>query len=936
MLTNQSTQVDVNVVKSPIDHRQYEAFVLPNGLKVLVISDQQTDMAAAALFVNVGQFSDPFERQGLAHFLEHMLFMGTAKYPDVDAYRNYIQQHGGSSNAGTGQEHTGYHFSIDKKFLLGALERFAQFFISPLLDPKYVQQERKAVHSEYMLKIKEDSRRIREVRRKTSNPSHPFYKFSVGNNATLADFEKRPIWDDLKEFYDAEYSAERMTLSVLGAEDTETLKQMVCDLFSAVPNARRAKRPTTEQPFLPEQLATKVNIIPLAEIRSLRMQFPLPADLSLYKKHPVEMLTFLLGHEGAGSLFSHLKESGWAEALYTSDQGSEDHVLFTVRVTLTEHGLVNWEQVVNATFQYISLMKESSDLSRYYSEKKQISNINFQFQEPSRPVQSVRAAAYRMMYYPQQHVLNLSTLYDEYDDNLINEYLSLLTPDNLRVILVAPGLETNQVEPLYDTPYAISPLSQENKDSWSNTELIPSLHLPKPNRFIAANIQLKPKLEASSKPSLLLDENGVQLWHLQDPSFAVPRSRIYFGLHSVAANQNKTSRVSNQMFSLLLNDSLQEMAYPLQLAGLSFSVNSTWRGLQLYVAGYSEKQAALVADIALKIREFSANEKRFAIQKTRLIRSYKNRKTRRPINQVEYQINELINPKVISAEQALKALESLTFTDFQQFIAGYFQAGRLECMIHGNHRAEEAKQLVNETAGVLLAGMTIVDDPEVEINKMPPAKRHVFTVEVDHHDSVFWAYYQGETTDIVEQAKYLLLSHVLRTSFFTELRTNQQLGYLVWSFYDRIDRVPGLSFAIQSPVASPDVLENKVNRFLEDFYSTFSQNGSQDFTQRKQGVVAILTEKDNDLYDRSQRLERDLMLGYTDFDRNDQLVAAIENISHEDIVAFYQERLLSATVGRIVGRSFGSSVPKDVALGEPLGLQHILSALPAPFTRKRR
>ena len=63
--------------KSPNDRREYDAFVLENGMEVLVISDPETDVAATSLRVRVGSFSDPWDRQGLAHFLEHMLLISS-------------------------------------------------------------------------------------------------------------------------------------------------------------------------------------------------------------------------------------------------------------------------------------------------------------------------------------------------------------------------------------------------------------------------------------------------------------------------------------------------------------------------------------------------------------------------------------------------------------------------------------------------------------------------------------------------------------------------------------------------------------------------------------------------------------------------------------------------------------------------------------------
>ncbi|NJN53086.1 MAG: peptidase M16, partial [Gammaproteobacteria bacterium] len=73
----------VDVRKSPNDDRSYEYLVLDNGLKVLLVSDPSADKSAAALAVFRGSFDDPPGRGGLAHFLEHMLFLGTEKYPET-------------------------------------------------------------------------------------------------------------------------------------------------------------------------------------------------------------------------------------------------------------------------------------------------------------------------------------------------------------------------------------------------------------------------------------------------------------------------------------------------------------------------------------------------------------------------------------------------------------------------------------------------------------------------------------------------------------------------------------------------------------------------------------------------------------------------------------------------------------------------------------
>ena len=117
-------------------------------------------MAAASMNVAIGSLQDPFERPGLAHFLEHMLFMGSKKYPDEKEYSEYISQHAGEDNAWTSEIDTNYFFEIDPKYFENGLDRFAQFFISPLFDKDCLSREMKAVNSEHESSINSDNERL--------------------------------------------------------------------------------------------------------------------------------------------------------------------------------------------------------------------------------------------------------------------------------------------------------------------------------------------------------------------------------------------------------------------------------------------------------------------------------------------------------------------------------------------------------------------------------------------------------------------------------------------------------------------------------------------------------------------------------------------------------------------------------------------------------
>uniref|UniRef100_A0A673HXW9 Insulin-degrading enzyme-like n=1 Tax=Sinocyclocheilus rhinocerous TaxID=307959 RepID=A0A673HXW9_9TELE len=116
---------DIN--RSPEDKREYRGLEFTNGLKAVLISDPTTDKSSAALDVHIGSLSDPENISGLAHFCEHMLFLGTEKYPKENEYSQFLSEHAGSSNAFTSGEHTNYYFDVSHEHLQGALDSLIFF-----------------------------------------------------------------------------------------------------------------------------------------------------------------------------------------------------------------------------------------------------------------------------------------------------------------------------------------------------------------------------------------------------------------------------------------------------------------------------------------------------------------------------------------------------------------------------------------------------------------------------------------------------------------------------------------------------------------------------------------------------------------------------------------------------------------------------------------
>ena len=148
MMNNSTVPSEVAIQKSPNDKRSYRYLMLSNRLAVTLVHDEETEKSSACVDVRVGSMADPKEMPGLAHFLEHMLFLGTESYPVENAYSSFLSSHGGMSNAYTDQENTVYYFDVQNGAFEEALNMFSSFFTCPLFSEAATARETNAVDSE--------------------------------------------------------------------------------------------------------------------------------------------------------------------------------------------------------------------------------------------------------------------------------------------------------------------------------------------------------------------------------------------------------------------------------------------------------------------------------------------------------------------------------------------------------------------------------------------------------------------------------------------------------------------------------------------------------------------------------------------------------------------------------------------------------------------
>ena len=902
-----SSAVSAEFRKSPNDHREYRALQLENRMSVLLISDSETDEAAAALAVRVGGQDDPEDRPGMAHYLEHLLFLGTEKYPEIDEYRTFIVQNGGSSNAFTSVDITNYNFSIKPEFLRPALDRFAQFFISPLFPEEQLDRERSVVDDENEMRIENDGVRRWSALRAAFNPEHPSAGFFTGTMETL----QGDILPELLDFYNSRYSSNLMNLVILGKESLDELEEMAVSMFSEVNDSDaqvlQATQPLFEEGVIPALLQIKT----LKNNPTLGFKFPVPSLTAHWRESPEGYISHILGHEGEGSLLSQLRAKGWADGLFasSSDIGLTTHTL-EVSISLTPKGYQEWEQIGAYVFQYIREVRNRGINEWRFNEIQTTSEIGFRYSEIESPRDFATSMASLLHKYPPNDILPAIYQVEKYAPELIISYLDLMKPENLLLELESPDVWTDSVTPYIGTEYSLTSLDPNLVEMWNQDIADSGDWLPRPNEFLPKSLDLV-ETEESSVPIRISEKSGFELWHQADTSFDVPRASFFVSVRSPAAKNSVENSILLSLFVDTINDQLNEFTYFAYIAGLEYSLYGHQRGFSVRISGFDDNQLPLLKEIVHSIKNPKFDPDKFEIHRTALIRDIENSRHDSAYRRAISKFFSLIVEPSWTEEEELEALAKVTLADLAAFSDRLLEKIEIAVMSHGNVLSETAIEMADIITSELL---DVAEPTEVKKNvimKLPTeGGPNIYSFDVEKSDSVVVMYVQGLDRTVEEMANFTLLASVIQTPFFSQLRTVQQLGYVVFANMIPVAQVPGLVFTVQSPDNLPDDLELAISEFLAEFESMVTSLPDEEFEAYRNGVIQQILTEDTTLSDRSQRYWRAIDREDHDFNDDEELAAVLENLQRSEFEGFVREFLDRQKESRLIFLGYGEKLEK--------------------------
>jgi insulysin len=922
-------QNSLKILSPSLKERKSIKIKLDNNLEVYIISDPDANQSAAALSVESGSSNDPLEYPGMAHFCEHMLFMGSAKYPDENIFWQQIIDNCGTTNAYTKPDRTVYMFSVNHEEFNQTLDIFSGFFINPLFKKDAVKRELNAVNQEHLKNVENDGWREYMVLKETANPTNPNSKFSTGTADTLSII---PI-ETLKSWYQTHYTANQMHLVIYSNQSIETLTDLTSQIFSKVPE----KSPVTKglDPLLSQtQKGHYIYIEPVQNLRRVSFVWEMPKEAALDNDARIpDMIAYALNAKGDNSLFQSLRSEGLIESMYASqDRLGKDLVLLNVTMDLTKAGVSNIDEISLKTFQALSHLKSTSIPPHLFNEFKKMSTISYQWQSRTSAFDYVSEMADMMIDEPLYSFPQKNSTVTTYKPKAIQAVLEKMTPENTAIFVTAPkdltGLNYDRKEKWLGANYKILPIESSKLEKWKNSIGDPKLGVAAPNKYIPSNLTILSRVKESlkEKPELLSDDPFGRCYFAKDCYYLVPNAQITLGMRSPEINESIQSSVATDLLVLSLQRKMLPTLFSANRAGLSAYFSKSELKLYLSVDGYSDKIDQLTTQLTSSIKNSPPTKEEFNLLKDELSSDYENQSKTLPFYQASNLLLNLLYNSYPLASSLQETLNKMEYEEFITFHDKVFSKLYVEGTITGNITSEKASVLWKQI------GSTLVLNPY-------PAKEHIKKKTLVLPDGK-GPYCIRSETSIGGNAAILMLqlkenspkaqiaekilAKATSEAFFNTLRTKQQIAYIAKSWGKEEENAILLFFAVHSATHPPDELLARFELFLEDFSQNFETYVPEErFQAIKNSISISLSKPPENLSAYGSELNALAFYWNGDFARRSKWIKASDAITYDEFKDICLRFLSRQNTKRVAFLVSGSSMTDTSVAYKPISEEEL-------------
>ncbi|OAT34549.1 pitrilysin [Proteus myxofaciens] len=896
-----------NIEKGERDTRQYQAIKLPNDMTVLLVSDEKAVKSLTAVAIPVGALEDPDSQQGLAHYLEHMVLMGSTKYPQPGGMSEFLQKNGGSHNASTTTYRTAFYLEVENSAIGEAVDRLADALATPLLDPKNADRERNAVNAELTMARARDGMRFWQVRAETLNPAHPSSRFMGGNLETLSDKPDSKLQDELVKFYQTHYSGNLMNGVIYSNQSLDELAKLASKTFSRIPN-KHAKLPVTDVPAMTEkEKGLMIHLVPALPQKTLQIEFGIDNNVADFRSKSDEYISYLIGNRSTGTLANWLQDQGLAESIGASSEPYIDRNQgsFTISVSLTDKGLEKKDKVIAAIFTYLNLIQNQGINKRYFNEIANVLDLSFRYGSIVRDMNYIEDISDMMLRYPIKNILNADYIADDYNADAINARLNEMTPENARIWVISPKEPSNKQAYFVNAPYQVDRITEKQKELWQALSDSIELSLPALNPYIPDNLSLIDADSKIKKPELLWQDKSARLFYMPSHYFSdEPKASVTLSLVNKNADVTVKQQVVQTLTDYLAGLSLSELSYQASVAGMNIA-SSSGQGIDFSMSGYTQHLPELVDATLKSYLSFESTEDELEQAKswyreqllvTHNLKAFETAMLpARRLNRIPY----------YEETDKLKALESITIKDIIDNRREVIEKSALQALIIGNLTPEQSRKIVQSAHQLLGNKGTEYWIGETLVFNKPDAVE--FEAKSNSTDNALGELYIPIGYSRLQgQAISSVLASVIKPWFYDQLRTEEQLGYAVFSYPATMGEQSGLGFLLQSNAKPPVYLNQRYQAFYQQANERLKKLSEKEFNQYKQAIINEIKQPPQTFYEEVGLYGNDFNRNNEKYDSRKKILAELEKVTLKQAIEFYQHAVIKPTgfvfISQVIGK----------------------------------
>jgi protease-3 len=890
----------VTIIKSPNDDRQYSALLLPNGLQVVLVSDPTLENSAASIAVGVGSAHDPKTQLGLAHYLEHMLFLGTEKYPEPDGFMKYTQANGGMTNAFTAYDKTNYLFQINAGKFDEALDRFSDYFKTPTFDPHFSDKERNAVNNEWSLQKAQDGWNLFALQGFTANPENPSAKFNIGNLDTLQDKPGSVLQDELKKFYNSYYSANIMKLTLVGKQSLPELKALAEKHFASIPNKNVTLPEVTVPGLTKAEMGKSIHYKPIKELKALYVDFPIKSNKQQWRLKPNEYVRNLITSEEQGTLGEQLRSKGLVKMItaYIDAEGYGPDGFLRVQAELTDAGLQQQDEILAAIFSYLDLVKRDGLNPNYYRELQAMRSKDFANASKSEPLD--QAVQLTMLQYdlPVENLLNADYIYDRYDVKAIKNLLAQLDERNARIWYINPTEKADTPVPFFDGKYSIRDISAAEFARWDSLASKHTFNLPPLNDLftdkpapIVDNLYLK--------PHQVVSQAGVEAYLTHPEYYREDKGQVSVQINVDFSLKSPKDIVLSALINDIYNKQTMTLADRAGRASLGIAATVMDANSQgIFISGYTTKHPLLLQQMLTEFSALDISDKAFHEALDSFQQNVANKKKNHVFRQLFGHGQRLTSKVQWTDEALLAAAKTISKSDVAAYHAAIKRDPLLRIFAVGNYTEAQVKEMALAAAAIFPGTRTPAQRVINEYVTPAQGKTIAFSDDVELADSAVLQAWFGSKKSDDEQAQLAVLNSLFSNDFFMQLRTHEQLGYVVTSFNYPVDDVPGFIMLVQSSNTDLPGIKARMDKFRKDYLAKLKATDAAEIEQAKQAMIANVLQKPTDFYAEAGVYTGEFWHAKYKFDARDRYLAALQKVTKEDLIKVYEQLLLNNNVGK--------------------------------------